>query len=59
MPGITFCAVHFTPVACFEGVLARPLARDEIAQLVTGWLVSRLALTNARSATASPRAPRR
>ena len=53
MASITLCAVHFTPVACFERAYSRGhLRATRLLQLVTGWLVSRLALTNARSATA-------
>ena len=54
MASITFCAVHFTPVACFERAYSRGhLRATRLLQLVTGWLVSRLAVTNARRATAS------
>mmetsp|Transcript_2276 Transcript_2276/g.9486 ORF Transcript_2276/g.9486 Transcript_2276/m.9486 type:complete len:205 (-) Transcript_2276:337-951(-) len=51
---ITFCAVHFTPVACLESAYSRGHFRaTKLDQLVTGCDVSRFALTYARSATAS------
>ena len=53
MASITFCAVHFTPVACFERAYSLGHLRAmRLLQLVTGALVSRFAETNARSATA-------
>ena len=50
----TFCAVHLNPLACLLRAYSRGhLRARRLLQLVTGALVSRLAVTYARSATAS------